>query len=566
MVMVKRGWKHRVAEPVKGSDMKERRMSVFNLGLFFFLFIFYAQPLFAAVGAARLTLQKTAVVGDKTESYVIRKGDTISGIIRRQMGINLPYEAVRKLNPHIPDLNRVYPGQKLILPSIEEEEDGKEAGLASIRDYTVKKGDSITRIILYELGAKPKELPKKLRLIKQLNPDIENLNKIRVGQPLKIPDGKAEDYGKETAASALATQADNKAALPVQTGAVPQGNLNLIAQIIKQLNGTLITNGNYYIPLSQSGQATIDCTTIPVAELDDGTTILLDLAGRFPDALVKMIHTSWGNYHFVKMDKGEGVSSLLQKIIRPSHSYAMTKMEKPLLLGDEPEVKLILDWSIAKRAPEGKTVYNMGLVFPADKTWLLPEPILAYAKKKGITICEILDDKARVGAGDAAYSSTVAQLQGGTNEEMLYNFLNLLGLAPLKDREVKIFDTARDGFNLSVKAELLVKTAGKTIFIHKSRLPQQFMDLLKAEGTEPVYLAPDMSRRAVLENALSALGIPFHFALYSFPERNEKARGIVSFSALKIGGGEPLYLIDFDMAGEMCELLLKNWGLKIIRY
>jgi hypothetical protein len=75
-----------------------------------------------------------------------------------------------------------------------------------------------------------------------------------------------------------------------------------------------------------------------------------------------------------------------------------------------------------------------------------------------------------------------------------------------------------------------------------------------------------MSRQAALNNILSALGIPSHFALYSVPERDEKARINISFPALKIIGDVQYYLIDFEMEGEISELLMKNWGLKIVRY
>ena len=548
--------------------MKGDRILAWSWGMFFCFLAFHPEPLSATEGSARLTFQKTAVAEGKTESYVIKKGDTVTGIIRKKMGGGAPpCEEIRRLNPHISDLNRIYPGQKLTLPRKEAKPQDKEGDVESIRDYIVKKGDSITRIILYELNAKPEEMLKKLRTIKRLNPQIKNMNKIFTGQVLNVPDGRTEGYGKEDFASAPAAPAKEKTFLPMQTGLSLEKHLDLITRIIKQLNGTVITSGNYYIPIPQSGLATIDCATIPVAELDDGTTILLDFTGRLPDALTDMIRANWRNYHFVKMEKDEGIASFLQKIIGASKSYTMTKMGKPLFLSDEPQVKLFLDWLIAKKVPEGSAVNNLGLIFAADKSQSLPDTALIYAKKKGVTICEILGDKAHInGQSVAGCAFTIPQLKGSTNDELLHNFLIFLGLVPLKDREVKIFDTVKDGFNLSIKADLLVKTAGKTILIHKSKLPQQFIDILRAEGTESVYLAPQMSRKAVLDNILSALGTSSHFALYSVPERDEKARINISFPALKVSGDAQCYLIDFEMEGEIGELLLKNWGLKIVRY
>ena len=44
------------------------------------------------------------------------------------------------------------------------------------------------------------------------------------------------------------------------------------------MNGSLITAGKYYIPISEVGQVTIDCSTIPIVEMDDGSSIFLDFS------------------------------------------------------------------------------------------------------------------------------------------------------------------------------------------------------------------------------------------------------------------------------------------------
>jgi hypothetical protein len=549
--------------------MKRSHVLACGWGVLFSLLVFNSSTLSAKEGAAYLTFKKTAVARGSAGFYVIKKGDTIAGIIHKHIGIASPhYETIRRLNPHIPDLNRIYPGQKLILQLEGSELNGKGINSQSIRNYTAKKGDSITRIALHELNAKPGEVLKILRMIKHLNPQMKNLNKISTGQVLKIPGGRMEGYGKEGFASAPAAPDKEENVLPMQKQFFPNKHLNLITRIITQLNGTVITSGNYYIPIPQSGnQATIDCMAIPVAELDDGTTILLDFAGRLPDALAHLIQANWQNYHLVKMEKGEGIASFLQKIIGASKSYTMTKMEKPLILADEPQVKLFLHWLIAKNASKLNGVNNLGLIFATDKSQLLPGTALFYAKKKGIAVCEILDDKAYINEQNAAgFASSIPRFKGGTNDELLHNFLIFLGLDPLKDKEVKIFDTQKDGFNLSIKADLLVKAAGKTILIHKSKLPQQFIDILRAEGTEPVYINTEMPRKTVLEKILSALDIPFLSARFSLPEQGEKAGISISFPALKVTWKDEFYLIDFDMDSEIVELLMKDWGVKVVRY
>ena len=196
----------------------------------------------------------------------------------------------------------------------------------------------------------------------------------------------------------------------------------------------------------------------------------------------------------------------------------------------------------------------------------MPRPILALAKKKGIDICEILNDKVRE-EEQALPVLAITQIKGDTNEVLLQNFLVLLGLEPLKNRAITIFDARKDGFDLSIEAELLVKIENKTLLVHKNQLPQQFIDTLRTEGMDPFYLAGGMSKKNMLEGVLVPLGIPYQFALFSLPEQGAKTRFAVSFFALKIFSDKgQFYLIDFDLDRELYGLLADYWKLRIVRY
>ena len=94
---------------------------------------------------------------------------------------------IKKLNPEIKDLNKIKPGQVVILPEMErravpEGEENSEA-----MNYTIRKGDSISRIAMRELNVKMPELRKVVEDIKQLNPDIRNYDRIYPGQTLQLP-------------------------------------------------------------------------------------------------------------------------------------------------------------------------------------------------------------------------------------------------------------------------------------------------------------------------------------------------------------------------------------------
>jgi hypothetical protein len=131
----------------------------------------------------------------------------------------------------------------------------------------------------------------------------------------------------------------------------PEARLAVLKQVITQMNGSITTTGNYYLPIPKTGQVTIDCSKIPVIEFDDNTTVFLDLENRAHNNLKKMISDNWANYYLVKVDKNDDVIAILKKVINTTKNYSMTKSEKPMMIGAYPPVEVIVDWVIVNTLP-----------------------------------------------------------------------------------------------------------------------------------------------------------------------------------------------------------------------
>ena len=50
------------------------------------------------------------------ETYVVRHGDTLSGIAGRVFGDPKRWREIQKENPQVTNPNRIYPGQVLVVP------------------------------------------------------------------------------------------------------------------------------------------------------------------------------------------------------------------------------------------------------------------------------------------------------------------------------------------------------------------------------------------------------------------------------------------------------------------
>jgi len=526
---------------------------------------------FAEEDTAHLSFQKTATLSAKTRPYVVKEGEWLLQIMRAQAGITKHrLTVIKQLNPQIEDLNKIKPGQVVILPEMElpPVPEGEES--SQTMNYKIRKGDSISRIAMRELNIKLPELRKAVDDIKQLNPDIRNYNMIYPGQTLQLPRRSIvitkQEVKAQQAESSPKVVKDEAKDKPI---ILPRAHLDIIKVVTNRMNGALITLGKYYIPIPELGQVTIDCSTIPIVELDDGSSIFLDFGNRMPDTLKNMIQSNWKNYHSVEIGSGDNAAAILQKIVNASNTYSMTRRTTPYTIGALPPLQLSLDWIITKRMKESKP-YLQGLSFVSDNSRLLPKPMITYAERNGMIMTEILDGQGAASAPDEKYTlPQMSNMNVSTNMELVNSLLYELGYQTIRDSEVGILDAAASGFDFSIKADLLAKKGDKQIIIISKKIPQQFIDSLKTRGTETISLDVGETKKSVIEKILKAANIPFSFASFSFsvPEKTDKPAGTISFPAFKITRDKgDFYLIDFDIDRDIYGLLNNKWEVNIVRY
>lgn len=540
-----------------------------------FLAAFCLTPLEAArEESARLLFQKTAS-GDNTRVHVVRKGESIGTILRTQLRSERVSRAlIRKLNPDIADLNRIFPGQRILLP-LPGFLDSPESPSARSREitpppvlYRVQEGDSISRILLSELHVDPAEALPAYRRIRRLNPHLPDLTQIRAGQMLHLPPAPAPEVppaaapsitlaGSPVAAAAPETAAPAPAPSPAATdprvSAVRDDLRRIIRPVIARMQGTVTYSGEYFIPLQETTQITIDCAMIPIVELADGTTVLLDYGDRLTQNLKELIRQTWKNYAFVPAaELADGIGGL-QAIFRRSKSYSMIRSDKPFSLSANPEILTFPEWIITGPKTGDRPSHQLLFLLAGDES-PLPAEVRISLEKSGVVITEIAAGgvtSTPQAAGTPGNQMTV-DLRGLQGAPLAQKLLEAIGETAVRNAEVVIFNQARNGFNLSITADLLVRKGDQKVIIHTKKLPGQFLQVLREANSSVIPIGDKDQGRSLIESVLQGLGLPVSFGYFTFriPEEGKRPRFTASFSSLKaVREGIPFYLVDFDLPG-----------------
>ncbi len=547
--------------------MNRRNLQGCFLIVIFFLILTYPSAAFSREDTAYISLKRVGVSKHQTDTYVVKKNEWLLNIIQNKYDVSKEeayriLELVKRLNPELKDLNDIYPGQKVFLPRKRSSEtagaahpssgvlsDGKKEKV--ILKYVVKRGDSVSGIIHKKLGKSHGEIYRTLGLVKGLNPGVKDLDRIYPGQTLFLPRAIREIVR-----------------LPFRNKnvAIPQYKiLPVVSHIINRMYGVVITDGSYCIPVPPSGEVKIDCSRVPVVEINDGNIILLDLSNRIPADLKRVIESTWENYRVISVQEGEEISSMLKRIIDATGVYEARKVNRYEEVGNTPIVKVSVEWLVSKK-PGFKGTGSYAFNFVSKSSQLVPLPVKDYAQGNGLEIIEIMDSLG-IAADEEVYQACPVQvLDSGSDMGLAKSLLEMLGYSPVKDAGISIL--VGDGLALSIKADLLLNTEGGRIIITSSNIPDQVMNILKKRGDRVVFISGRESREKVIENIVRAIKIPCLNNDFKFPlsGRNGKESGYISLPALRLGDDEILYLVDYDVDREICGLLNKEYKMTLVRY
>jgi hypothetical protein len=483
------------------------------------------------------------------DPYVVQKDDYVIKIFKQRGEIShkdFPefLNIFKRLNPHISDVNLIRPGQHIFIPLKKLAPDaypGQETGIVTIPFVTinsipdlikknstrrkVRRGDTVSVLISRKFGTYGTDLYKEgIRLFKQMNPDIKNINQIRVGQELTLPDPSLinqpwyeslfdssgrirQDALADASVNPLeASDAMAKAYPPKKdTSDEPKSPFEVAAGI---LEGKLYDKGVYYFP-GQEEDFGLDLAHTPVIEMKDGSRILFSAPEDLEEDDIATIQSFWRKLKVASIPPGAN----LEDILNAAFKFTSETIEEDLLWFNDNGIVVEVKGQWFQRVAEadsanGATISTTIIKNPSQQT---PDSILRYVEQHNIVLRELFSNGIPASKKTHQKTYTIPEFDtftiGTFTRQVIINDLaKVLGFSYAPNTRISF---PYGGIQIQALSNLLTSESGKEVLIDFGELHREAIEILERTGFHIVQIYEEDPVQDMITKIAGAFKIVF---------------------------------------------------------
>jgi len=366
------------------------------------------------------------------DPYVVKKDDWVFKLFREKGEIsNTDFpeflRIFKRLNPHIHDIDRIRPGQHIVIPLKKVDQDElpeQSSGVVTIpyltnvtlpddatknsTDYQVKNGDCVSILISQKYGnygtPSYQEGEKMFRL---MNPKIENLNLIYAGQVIRLPDPKNQNQSqplqppmmdtgtipktpeRDRPDSSVAFDENMPLSSSVNNG--EESSDSPLSKVASVLDASLFNKGDYYLPRPGKEDYKVDLSQTPFIKLEDGKRIFFTSGDENQDSEIKILKSFWEDVVVVNVTPEDPLEKVFDTVFGSLEGDVIKQRLSFSDHGVEVEVKG--KWIIEKSGENGEAIRHLCITVIDDLKERTPQSIIRYLDQNNIIIKEILIGK-----------------------------------------------------------------------------------------------------------------------------------------------------------------------------
>ena len=286
------------------------------------------------------------------EPYIVQKDDSLPQLFQKKGEIideNFEefLQIFKRLNPSMKDIEAIRPGQQILIPlkklspELDQEtssriitlpmvtisgnalvsaalvaaalvpaktkpvsEPKSPVGGTGFTEYRIKPGDTLSQILNRHFGIKKMaSFDEKLRLIRKINPDLDNINRIHSGQIIRMP---------------IFDTASDVSHLD-HTGP--------LEKISSFLQARLVRKGIFYFPTPGNADFKLDLAKFPLMEFSDGLRILFNPDHVLTNDEQNVIHHFCPQLKIVEVSYDASYNEILERVLNVA-PYLNERIEK----------------------------------------------------------------------------------------------------------------------------------------------------------------------------------------------------------------------------------------------
>ena len=509
------------------------------------LILFVLAGLLCPVPAYNALLYKSYIVREDygknilCDAYIVGKNDWVYKIFRQRGEIaekDFPrfLGIFKRINPHIKDIDTIHPGQQILIPLKELENNplpGQESGVVTlpfvtisglpdtlepyVQEYKVKEGDSLSKIFYRLYGSRPFE--ESVRLFSALNPDVKDLDRIYPEQVIRLPDPSMKDkpwYPEpvthpermkttgepaELQAQALSEPASAAPEAPTET----RRDMGPFGRAAAILEARSQSRGVYYFPRSSEPDLKLDLSRFPVYAFENGTRMMF-VDESMAKADLELIRGFWKDLRPVSMPAKTTVSSILDAVA----SEVRQDSENEILFNDNGLVfKVSAQWIIPRPRAAGQPAIRDCITYIDQVQERTPDCICLYLEQYGIKIKDVLKSdpdlppKPKRLYDDAA--EHIRTLNGATATALVRDLVPVLGY-PYSEKVPISFPYA--GMQIEAFLGLISKPDGNPLLIDFGELYGEALESI-GRTMQVIQITPQDDFQTILNKLFAGLGL-----------------------------------------------------------
>ncbi len=398
----------------------------------------------------------TEVVKQHSESYTVRKGDTVSELLARKYGRygSQSYQEGVKLfqaaNPQVKNLDVIYAGQKLYMPDPTIREKSWYASMYDAEGNLRKTVDQ---------NAKP--------------PTAEPQTTIKSQLPVTAP-------------------SDQEA---------PESNLAKAANFV---GGKLNAKGTYYLPRKEGGDYELDLSKHPMLELGQGQKLVFTPNDAVMNMDKDRFQTNWPGIKPVTVDNEATTEQYVSAIFNAVEEEDNATEEVTF---ENQGVHIAVRAKWIRNESEGRQLCITPISSPDEQT---PESIRRYLEQNGVVLKEILPDGSALGFDRGGlqrhHIKNILAITPTSQKDFVQVLAKTLEFTYIPNTNIT-FPYA--GIQVEAYANLISTKDGREALVDFGDLYGDAVTAIGKTGLNVVQIVPEDSYDAIAQKLLTALAITY---------------------------------------------------------